>query len=282
MARLVSVIIPTYNREDYIVEALQSVLKQKLPVGFSMEVIVVDDGSTDNTPTLLRPFKSQIKYVKIPNSGRPAVARNTGIKLAKGEFIAFQDSDDIWTSDKLKSQLPTFEDKGVVLSYGNAEFMSMEGKRSGRTIISNKTAPVGYIFDQLITTNFISTLTVIVRRKAILEVGCFNESWKLRGIEDYELWLRMSQKGKVAFVPKVLALYRQHDKNISPSDPRRSYRDLLNVYAACLRNRDLDRNKRKLVYSSRVTILTALKEHSTFKPLISIRILCNRLRRKFL
>jgi glycosyltransferase involved in cell wall biosynthesis len=102
----VSVIIPTYNRADFIVESLESVLSQNI-LNSDLEVIVVDDGSTDNTKQLLKPYVAdkKIKYYEIKHSGLPAVARNFGLSKATGELIAFQDSDDKWTPGKLVTQL---------------------------------------------------------------------------------------------------------------------------------------------------------------------------------
>src|SRR5687768_17471 len=105
--RYLSVVIPTYNRADFIVDAINSVLAQDFG-GYSPEVIVVDDGSTDNTEEIIKKFKDKIRYIKIPHSGLPAVARNVGLKKASGEIIAFQDSDDLWDKDKLVNQLKVF------------------------------------------------------------------------------------------------------------------------------------------------------------------------------
>jgi len=94
----ISAIIPTYNRESFIVSALESVLQQTRQVD---EIIVVDDGSTDNTEVLLRKYQDRIKYIKQNNAG-PAAARNTGLLSSSGEYIAFLDSDDTWVSDKIE------------------------------------------------------------------------------------------------------------------------------------------------------------------------------------
>src|SRR3990170_2838516 len=111
----VSVIIPTYNREKYIVETLQSVFAQTFT---DYEVIVIDDGSTDNTADVLRPYLDRIVYIRKPNGGQGS-ARNVGIKVAKGEYIAFLDSDDLWMPEKLELQvkyLDNNKDAGLVFT----------------------------------------------------------------------------------------------------------------------------------------------------------------------
>ena len=113
----VSVVIPTRNRASYLPLAVESVLNQTPP---PLEVIVVDDDSTDDTAAVVERYGDQIVYRKIRNGGRPAVPRNVGIELAKGELVAFQDSDDEWAPGKLERQLSFMADESVVLSYGNA------------------------------------------------------------------------------------------------------------------------------------------------------------------
>ncbi len=228
MTRLISVIIPTYNRAKYLPEAIESVLGQK-GKGFTLEIIVIDDGSTDNTAEVLEPFKKNIRYKKISNSGRPAVPRNIGLSMARGELVAFQDSDDIWASDKLTAQLPVFDDPAVVLSYGNTEIITETGKKTGKTVITATQAHSGNIFTELMQTNFISTLTVMARPKALEQAGGFNESAAVRGVEDYDLWLRVARLGEVQFINKILANYRSHDDNISTGSTYADDKKILNI-----------------------------------------------------
>jgi glycosyltransferase involved in cell wall biosynthesis len=226
---LVSVIIPTYNRAKYIAEAVQSVLDQKEP-GCEIEVIVVDDGSTDNTQEVLAEFGDRIIYERTTNSGRPAVPRNIGIGLAKGELIAFQDSDDRWAPDKLKRQLPVFDDPEVLLSYGNAATMSADGKVDQQTVVAPESIKSGRVFNDLLNDNFISTLTVMVRRSAFADGARFDEGFAVRGVEDYQLWLTLSTRSIFQAVPTVLAYYRQHDQNISRVSARKAYQRQIATY----------------------------------------------------
>jgi teichuronic acid biosynthesis glycosyltransferase TuaG len=252
-----SIIIPTYNRAEYIVETLESILAQNYD-GISQEILVIDDGSTDNTEQILKPYLDRIIYTKIPNSGRPAVPRNVGIKMAQGELIAFQDSDDLWVKDKLTTQLPQFTNPRIILCYGNAEIADGNAKGIGTLVIPTGSGKSGKIFDDLIITNFISTLTVIVRRSELLAVGGFDESMKLRGVEDYELWLRLSMRGEFAYIDQPLALYRRHEANISHSITSGQNEHLIAVYESLLHH-PMALGGRALVHREIVRVLDARK-----------------------
>ena len=157
--------------------------------------------------------------------------------------MAFQDSDDIWAKNKIIKQLPVFKDRKIILSYGNAEFIDAKGDRSGIKILGTDKFHDGYVYDNLIEGNFISTLTVMARKSALLKAGIFDESWRLRGVEDYELWLRMSLFGDFKHLNDTLAYYRQHDQNISPKDPVRSYENLFEVYRSLTYNNNLSKDQ---------------------------------------
>lgn len=226
----VSVIIPTYNRAKYLNSAVSSVFEQS-DLSTLLEVIIIDDGSTDNTEEVVRSLKfEKIRYIKIPHSGLPSVARNKGISLAKGNLIAFQDSDDYWTRDKLRSQVKIFEDPLVILSYGNAEIIDENSKKTGALVIAPNQAHSGKVFNNLIKENFISTLTVMARKDAIMKVGAFNENKALKAVEDYHLWLRLSALGNFTYVNKPLALYRRHGGNISAGSQVRSLQALVKLF----------------------------------------------------
>jgi glycosyltransferase involved in cell wall biosynthesis len=233
----ISVIIPAYNRAAYIASAVQSVFDQQ-DAPWPIEVIVVDDGSTDGTGDVVtKTFGDKVRYVRIPQSGnRPAVARNVGLGMAKGELIAFHDSDDLWTPDKLKQQIPGFEkDPKLVLSFGTAEIMDKDGNKTGKLIIPDLNhLKEGELYESLLKENVISTLTVVARKSAIAKVGNFNESPALSAIEDYELWLRLAATfpDRIKAVKKVLAYYRAHDGNISQSSNTVALTRLNAVYAA--------------------------------------------------
>ena len=210
----VSVVIPTYNREAFIEESVESALSQRLDAKQrAVEVIVIDDGSSDNTSKIIKKFGNKIRYRRINNSGKPAVVRNIGVQMAKGELIAFLDSDDKWLPNRLSSQMKYFSEPSVALASANAYKIDQDGCLLNETIL-----PVGKKYghnplQELILDNYICTLTVLARRDAILAAGGFNESLALN--EDYALWLRLAAHGKFIYSPVPIALYRIHADNIT-------------------------------------------------------------------
>lgn len=209
----ISVVIPTYNREKYICECVKSAIQQTYNGDY--DVIVVDDGSIDTTPKILSPFKGKIIYKKINNSGRPAVPRNVGVNIAKGEYVAFLDSDDIWMPNKLEAQVRDIQESKSILSYSNAEIIDSSGNSTGGLVLGKNQGRRGAIFQYLLKDNIVSTLTVLASKKHILDAGGFDEAPVNKVWEDYDLWLRMSLMGNFSYISKPLAKYRRHDSNIS-------------------------------------------------------------------
>ena len=227
----VSVVIPTHNRAAFIVAAIESVLAQE-GSAWPYEIVVVDDGSTDDTEQVLVPYANTIRYVKIDHSGLPATARNVGIAEARGELVAFLDSDDLWSKDKLAQQVPVFDDPAVTLSYGQAEKIYGNDPTPRGSVVEPAKLSRGRAFRSLLQENVISTLTTAVRRSALIQVGGFDESPGLRGVEDYELWLRLTAtfpKGIVS-IPTILALYRVHDDGLGSTSSLDAINRLVAVY----------------------------------------------------
>jgi len=213
---LVSVIIPTYNSSQFVAQAVSSVLDQTY---HRYEIIVVDDGSTDKTRTVLEQFRDKIKYVCQENRG-PSSARNAGIKVARGEYVAFLDSDDLWTPNKLEVQvafLGCHPHIGLVFSdierfgQGKAVRQSLAEEVFGPTILSE--IPVRKAFAKLVQVNYIPTPTVMMRKECFKTVGLFDEN--LRCVEDRDMWLRIAAYFDVAYIPSVLCKRRLHSSNIS-------------------------------------------------------------------
>jgi glycosyltransferase involved in cell wall biosynthesis len=205
---LVSVIIPSYNAAGFISETLDSALAQTYK---NFEILVIDDGSTDNTKEVLEPYikRGQIRYIYQDNS-RQAVARNNGMQQAKGELLAFLDADDIWLPNKLELQVPLFKDKEVGLVYGNAVFW--DGKKEWPHA-HEKEFKRGCIFKKLMTYgNFIWASTVLIRRECADRAGLFEE-WS--PIEDYHMWLRVAYFYKADYTSEVVEKYRIHAGNVS-------------------------------------------------------------------
>ena len=206
MTPKVSVIIPTYNCDRYICQAIDSVLAQTFQ---DLEIIVMDDGSTDNTRLVLERYGDQIRYIYQENQER-SVARNNGIRQSTGEYVAFLDADDVWREDKLARQVKVLDrHPEVSLVYAQAAIIGGDGAwpRGDEIVaIGWGLARPARIYNRLALRNFIPAPTVMVRRQCFDEVGYFDES--LVYVEDWDMCLRVAEKYKVAFVPQILAGYR--------------------------------------------------------------------------
>jgi len=198
----VSVIIPTFNRGYIVTEAIESVLSQSYK---DFEIIVVDDGSTDNTREVLDPYRDRIRYFYQENKG-VAGARNKGIEASRGEFIAFLDSDDIWLPEKLGRQvdyLNTHTDIGMVYSRYWREYEDT-GKRKLRP--KKKYLKDGYIYTQVLFRYLIWIGTVMLRRSCFEIVGRFDVS--LASAEDKDMLLRVARHYRVGLIEAPLAIHR--------------------------------------------------------------------------
>jgi len=204
--------MPAYNAEKYVAESIQSVMEQTFA---DWELIIVDDGSTDNTATVANAFVSadpRIKYFYQPN-GRLGKARNTAFQSSTAGLIAFLDSDDLWLPNKLELQVAAFEQEQPDVVYTNgfifsgdevadesATFPILPGRHEGKAM-----------FDRLLVRNTIAVLSVMVRRSALEEAGPFEERPAFYGSEDYDLWLRLAQRGAVFYgMDEKLVRYRRH------------------------------------------------------------------------
>lgn len=202
----VSVIVTCYNYGHYLAGCLDSILAQTFE---DFEVIVVDDGSTDDTPHQIQPYLSRddrIQYIRTTNEGQ-ASAKNTGIRNACGEFVAFLDADDLWHPEKLKKQLVLFEDSSIGVVFSRMEFIDEEG----RAIVSPEpsgylTPQYGGVTDHLLFDNFVPFSSSMVRRECLENYGGFDESLAM-GI-DWDLWLRFSLHCQFAYVDEPLLRYR--------------------------------------------------------------------------
>lgn len=200
---LVSVVVPAYNVADTIVETIRSIQNQTFR---DFELIVINDGSTDNTLEVLDTIdEPRMKVFSYENGGLPE-ARNRGIDRAQGELITFIDADDLWTPDKLELQVAALQNHPEAgLAYSWTSFMDSEGKNFSPDY------PVefeGEIYPQLLVGNFITSGSNVMLRKAAIEsVGNFDPN--LKSIEDWEYWLRVAAKWPFALVKKYQILYRQ-------------------------------------------------------------------------
>ncbi|MCM1495279.1 MAG: glycosyltransferase [Bacteroides sp.] len=204
---MVSVIIPTYNRAGTLMRSVQSVMEQSYS---EWELIIVDDGSTDNTKDIVKPVLEQdvrIRYIYCPENKGQASARNTGIQAAQGEYVAFQDSDDCWLPDKLQLQMSMMKahpEYGLV--YGQVVY-----DEGGKLSVPYPPTDAGtQVFKACLKQNQIGTPTMLVRKAVFDTIGLFDTS--LAALEDYELALRITKHFPTGFVAApVLKAYKSAD-----------------------------------------------------------------------
>jgi teichuronic acid biosynthesis glycosyltransferase TuaG len=210
--RLVSIVMPAYNAGRHVAESVRSVQAQTCG---RWELVVVDDGSTDDTREVVEAFAavdSRVRCVGRENGGQ-AAARNTGLREARGELVAFLDADDLWLPGKLEAQLKVLEEKGVDLVYSDGDIFSEEGGAwaGERFNILPGEARGAEMFRTLFESNRIATLSVLVRREALDAVGLFDEDRAYQNCEDYDLWMRLALSGASFYgMTEKLMRYRRH------------------------------------------------------------------------
>jgi glycosyltransferase involved in cell wall biosynthesis len=201
----VSVVIPTYNRRLLLERALASVFAQSRR---DFEIIVVDDGSTDDTKAMVQ-ASGEVRYFCQANAG-PAKARNTGIREARGDFIAFLDSDDLWHPDFLAVQTDVLEHHPKVALTCTA---STVGNKEAKHFPRTQELFVGDFYFKLYNESFVRTPATVVRRECLDDVGYFNDAY--RWCEDHDLWLRIAHKFPIAYVNRCLVSIGRHGDNLS-------------------------------------------------------------------
>jgi len=218
MNRLVSIIIPSYNNAQFIAETLESVFNQTYS---DFEIVLVDDGSTDDTKSIvneyIKRYPRKIRYMYQPNQGI-SVARNKALKFAKGEYIAFLDSDDVWEADKLKLQMEFFDQNPEAdLVYTNSRIVEESNTKTIRAYTDAHYFQIkpSNIFEELLIKNFITFPSIIVKKNVLdsLEKPVF-AVWNLSS-QDTELLLRISREYNIYGISEYLVRYRLHDNNTS-------------------------------------------------------------------
>jgi glycosyltransferase involved in cell wall biosynthesis len=197
----VSAIIPTYNRLPMLKEAVDSILAQEFE---DIELIVVDDGSTDGTSEEIKKCGGRVKLLQQPQNRGVSAARNRGILQARGKYIAFLDSDDLWAKDKLKTQVTFLEDNPQYPLCYTDEIWIRKGKRVNPRIKHSKYS--GWIFEKCLPLCIISPSSAVIRRTVFSKVGLFDEA--LPVCEDYDLWLRITARFPVFFLNRKLIIKR--------------------------------------------------------------------------
>ncbi len=201
----VSVIIPVYNRTFSIRDAVESVLIQSIKPS---EIIVIDDGSSFDTVSYLKNYMHHIRLIKLNKNKGVSFARNTGIKAACGEYIAFLDSDDLFLPKKLECQINYMAENNLLISHTD-EFWYRKDSWVNQGKSSKRYG--GYIFDKILDKCRISPSSLIVHKSVFDEAGYFNEDLKV--CEDYEISLRFALKYKIGYLEKKLIIKRAVEEN---------------------------------------------------------------------
>jgi glycosyltransferase involved in cell wall biosynthesis len=241
---LVSVIIPAFKVAAFIAETIASVMAQTFR---NHEIIVINDGSPD-TDTLernLSPFGGLVTYIKQCNQGAGA-ARNAGLRTARGEFVAFLDGDDLWLPDFLEAQLKLIEsDSGFDLVYADA--INLEGSRHSRTSNMYTNPSDGPVTTEALISGRCNVVTssVVARRKAIIDVGLFDENFP--NSQDFDLWLRLAKEGSRMTYQKTVLVERRIYEGSLASDPIKSFTGELKVLEKTAGRTDLTAVERSAV-----------------------------------
>lgn len=206
---LVSVILPTYNRAELLKRAIDSVRAQTYE---NLEILIIDDASSDDTESIVRSYRdARIRYIRHSSNLGGAAARNTGLQLARGHFIAFLDSDDEWVPEKVERHIEVFQtypDYDIVYSAIRQVYPD------GSFRISYHDGPEGRIYDLLLQRNVVGpTSAFVIRRTCFERVGGFDES--LPSAQDYDMWLRLARHYKFKCIREPLVNYYWHGDQIT-------------------------------------------------------------------
>jgi|TARA_B110000977_G_scaffold65173_1_gene88799 glycosyltransferase involved in cell wall biosynthesis len=245
---LVSVVIPTYNYAHYLGDAIKSVLDQSYS---TLEVIVVDNYSTDNTRELVESIKDKrVRFLRFQNGGSIAAARNYGWRKSNGTLVAFLDADDKWLPDKLAKQVPCHFPISNTISHHNLRFFGSRsnGKTSGRKLSTVS------LLDLLTRGNALATSSVIVSRSLLESSKGFSEEAEIVSAEDFELWLRLAEKGaNFRFLRKTLGSYRIHAGSSSYGRSALAAEKVVDAYRSKLRPKESEKLDGWLAYAHAVS-----------------------------
>jgi glycosyltransferase involved in cell wall biosynthesis len=236
-----TIIIPTYNRRQFLKIAIESVLKQTYS---NYELIIIDDGSTDNTKELIKDYKdSRLSYHYQQNKG-PASARNLGIAKARGEFICFLDSDDRFRINKLEVSHKHIKENPSYKIFHSEEVWYRNGKFLSQKKEHKKTA--GFIFDNAVKLCSISISTAVIKKEVFEKIGNFDQT--LLTCEDYDFWLRATLQYPIYLIPEFLTIKEGGHKN--QQSKKYPAMDKFRIYALdkILQTKNLKKNQYKTAY----------------------------------
>ena len=238
----VSVVIPAFNCAAFLPETLESVFAQTYS---DLEVIVVDDGSTDKTPSVIAPYSDRILYIRQQNKGLPA-ARNAGIRVARGELIALLDADDSWLAEKLAKQLPRFSDREVGIVYSDFSVKYFDGRFQPSYLVNRPLASEGHILENYIQSRFLFPSTMVFRRECLEEYGNFDE--EMLACEDIELFARICSRWKVALVNEPLVIRYEGSHNITSNQNKINRYTILALQKVLSKEPGLPDSTRKVIF----------------------------------
>lgn len=208
---LISVIINCYNSEQFLKEAINSVFIQTYK---NWEIVFWDNNSTDSSAEIALNFGKKIRYFKSKSTTRLYAARNLAVEKAEGDYIAFLDSDDIWTEDHLECLIAK-ANKNFKIVYGDYDFVNSSGEylSGGSSVL-----PSGFIQNRLFKKNTISIGCILIERK-LLQNYLFDDFYDLLG--DFDLWIRLAENNRFGVVPRIIEHSRQHSHNLSKTQSSR-------------------------------------------------------------
>ena len=256
---LISVILPVYNRAGWVARAIDSVLSQTYQ---NFELLVIDDGSTDDISRVLESYGSRLRVLKQAHAGAET-ARNLGLENARGEFVAFIDSDDLWYADRLSSQLLCFNRVEVGLVFGNAalvDYRQTPPRHLKRTFFDNVRPSRGRVMEVFESGCFVPCSSVLARRQCFVETGGFTLG---RVAADYLKWLEISASYEFDYIPGPVFEYAIHPGGISHNlletlaDRMESFEDML----AHNRNAKMDRVLRRILFNLSLHLRIARLRH---------------------
>lgn len=235
----VSAIIPVYNGETFLAEAVASIQRQNYK---PLEIIIVDDGSTDNTAAIARNFGDEVQYLFQPNRGAPA-ARNHGLKMARGDVITFQDADDLWPENRLNLQLACLaKNPSTEIVLGHSHLFRMVEDINGKTKFEKLAYPAVDM----------SLGSAAIRRSVFDKVGLLDE--KLRHCDDWDWFMRARELGiSMTVLEEVTRYYRRHEHNITNEKKTGDH------YTLLMLKKSLDRRRRQSKTATSLQSLSSLK-----------------------
>ena len=252
---LISVVMNCYNGAKYLRQSIKSVQNQTYQ---NRELILWDNKSKDNSAEIFKSFKDhRFRYFISDKHTNLHEARNNALEKIKGDYIAFLDTDDWWTYNKLEKQVPFFENKEINLVYGNC-WIYKENRFYKKRIYSKKKLPTGYIFNDLIKQHCVSVQTILIRRKSLKSLKIFDSSIDL--ISDMDFIIRFAYKNKFECVQDPVAYYRIHDENYSKVKAKEQIEQLKKWFEEIKDSKIFSEEKQKTILFNQIQYARIIRE----------------------